>query len=295
MKQAVLLAAVCNFFGLLLSTAFSAAVAMTITDLADFGADRHQALVALTAGLLVVVVWTVAAWVFSLPTSESHALAAALTGAAVALRGGFSAVHLSAWVRVLWGLAASLGLGLALGYFMYLFINRAFYRKNKNFFCRLQIIGGAAMAAMHGAQDGQKFLGALLLALGLGTGQAVDGGHIPPWLLLLCALVCAAGTAVGGGRIIRAVGQELVTLTPKKGFSADLGGALALLFCTLLGLPASTTHAKTCAILGVGFAGRSGGGTNLRLAAQMVAAWLLTFPVCFALGYALTRGAFGNI
>ena len=288
MDRAIALAAVCNFFGVLVMTGLNAAVAMTVSSLVDFGSDSRQALTALTAALLAIVLWAVAAWAFSIPTSESHALIAALTGAALALQGNLSAVNGAAWGRVLWGLAASVLLGFSMGWLLCVLIRRVCGGRRQRFFQRAQIFGGAAMAFMHGAQDGQKFLGVLLLTAALGHGSTAAGAEIPIWLMLLCSVVMAAGTAVGGRRIIRAVGMDMVHLTSSQGFAADLAGALALLFSTLLGLPTSTTHTKTTAIMGAGTA-LGWGAVDLRIVRGIFRIWILTFPGCGILGYGLAR------
>ena len=140
------------------------------------------------------------------------------------------------------------------------------------------------MAFLHGAQDGQKCLGILLLGLSLTAGGPAGGSFTAPaGLSLLCAGVMAAGTALGGRKIIDTVGREMVCLAPRQGLAADLGGGACLLLCTLLGLPVSTTHVKTAAILGAG----RGGDPKPVLA--MVLAWLLTFPGCALLGFAAAR------
>lgn len=138
------------------------------------------------------------------------------------------------------------------------------------------------MAFLHGAQDGQKFLGVFLLAASLAGGHTA--GFAPePGLTLLCAAVMALGTALGGRRIVDTVGRDMVRLGPAEGLAADLGGGLCLLFCTLAGLPVSTTHAKTAAILGAG----AGGGVNRAVAGRIVRTWLWTFPGCGLLGFLL--------
>lgn len=286
MRRAVVLAAVCNVCGILLMTCLNAAVAMTISDLVSFGTDRRAALLALTAALASIIIWAVAAWFFGIPTSESHALIASLTGAALALNGSLRGVSAAAWSRVLWGLVLSVALGAALGYLCNQILHRLFGGRGRSFFIRAQIFGAGAMAFMHGAQDGQKFLGVMLLAAFLSGGGGADGA-IPVWLMMLCAAVMALGTAVGGGRIIRAVGVDMVRLTPERGFAADLGAALALLIATVLGLPTSTTHTKTTAVLGAGLE-RGKRAVDWGIVREIGVVWCLTFPGCTALGYIVT-------
>ncbi len=273
---AAALAAVCNLLGALLSAAFFPAVTRTILDLARFGGDRRAALWALCAAMAAIVLWSTAAWVFGIPTSESHGLVAGLTGAALALEGGISNVDLSACSKALLALPLSVGLGWLLAR---AFTACPFRARSAAFYRRAQRAGAAAMAFLHGAQDGQKFLGVFLLGLALASGRDGPEGAVPLWLTALCAGTMALGTALGGRRIIDTVGRDMVALDLRRGLSADLAGAAALLLCTLLGLPVSTTHTKTAAILG---AGRR---PDWAVARSIALAWLLTFPVCGLLGF----------
>ena len=139
-------------------------------------------------------------------------------------------------------------------------------------------------AFLHGAQDGQKFLGIFLLGAALARGQGEQSSPlIPLWLMALCAGFMALGTLMGGRRIIDRVGRDMVSLGPREGLAADLGSIACLLGATALGLPVSTTHTRTCALLGVGSAG--GGRVDRRVAGEVALAWLLTFPGCGAVGY----------
>ena len=267
-SAAAALAAVCDLLGAL------PAVTETVLDLARFGGDRQAALWALCAALGAVVLWSTAAWVFGLPTSESHGLLAGLTGAALALEDG--AVDVRTWTRVL----LALPLSMALGWLLAKALTARPGKPRSASFCRLaQRVGAAAMALLHGAQDGQKFLGIFLLGLSLAAGWERPAGPAPLWLTALCAGAMALGTALGGRRIVDTVGRDMVALDPSRGLAADLAGAGSLLVCTLLGLPVSTTHTKTAAILG---AGRR---PDWSVARSIALAWALTFPVCGLLGF----------
>ena len=146
------------------------------------------------------------------------------------------------------------------------------------------------MAFMHGAQDGQKFIGVFLIGIAMARGQAVSvDTAIPLWLMLLCSAVMALGTSIGGYKIIKAVGMDMVKLETYQGFSADLAAAITLLIATLYkGLPVSTTHTKTTAIMGVGAAKRLR-AVNWTVVKEIVLTWVLTFPGCGLLGYLVTR------
>ena len=285
-RRAVAMAALCNLAGVFCAALWCPAVAMTVSGAADFGRDPHVACAALCAALCAVALWATAAWWFGIPTSESHALLAALAGAALALPGGWSNLRAGPWGRVLLGLALSMVLGQRLGRRCARFLDShplpsAALRAG-------QIGSAAAMAFLHGAQDGQKFLGVFLLGSALSRGRwEPDAPDFPLWLILLCAMAMALGTLLGGRRIVEKIGRELVPLSPAAAFAADLGGGAALLACTLLGLPVSTTHTKTAAILGAGTA--LGGRASRSAARSILLTWLFTFPGCSVLGFVLVR------
>ncbi|HIT01708.1 MAG TPA: inorganic phosphate transporter [Candidatus Enterenecus merdae] len=292
-RAAILMAAVFNFLGVLVMTLVNASVAATIYNMVDFGGDTGQALVALCAALFAIVAWAVAAWWFGIPTSESHALIAGLSGAAIALHGGLAGINGGEWVKVLYGLALSTGLGFALGWIavrgVELVCRGMDRRKTLGFFRGAQAVGGAAMAFMHGAQDGQKFMGVFLLGIFLANGQGDVGSfRIPIWLMVLCSVVMALGTSIGGYRIIKAVGMDMVKLEKYQGFAADLAGAGCLLLSSLTGIPVSTTHTKTTAIMGVGAARRLS-SVNWGVVREMVLTWVLTFPGCGLIGFLMAR------
>jgi len=268
-------------------------VAQTIYNMVDFGGNSHNALVSLCAALFAIVLWATAAWWFGIPTSESHALIAGITGAAIAVQGGLEGINPDEWVKVIYGLFLSVFMGFILGWIIVKlieFIFRGFNRRKTTvFFQYAQVFGSAGMAFMHGAQDGQKFMGVFLLGVFLAQGNTdVSQFSIPIWLILLCSLVMALGTSVGGYRIIKAVGMDMVKLEKYQGFSADLAAAISLFFASIFGLPVSTTHTKTTSIMGVGAAKRLS-NVNWGVVKDMVGAWILTFPGCGLIGYLMAK------
>ena len=291
-KKAIIMAAFFNFLGVFVMTLISKAVAQTIYNMVDFGGDTHYALIALCAALFAIVVWATAAWVFGIPTSESHALIAGVTGAAIALQ-GIHGINGSEWIKVVYGLFLSSLIGFGLGYIitklLALLCKNMDKRKTTSFFAKAQIGGGAAMAFMHGAQDGQKFMGVFMLGVFLAKGQGnVNNFEIPIWLMLLCSVVMALGTSIGGYKIIKTVGMGMVKLGTYQGFAADVAAAISLLAATVFGIPVSTTHTKTTAIMGVGAAKRIS-SVNWSVVKEMVAAWILTFPGCGLLGFLMAK------
>ena len=287
-KTAVIFAGICNLLGLLFSVLVNRSVADTVYTMVDLGADGDAARLTLCSGMFSVVVWACAAWRFGIPTSESHALIAGITGAVFALRGGIG-IRFRIWARVLWGLFLSVGLGFLWGFLCVLVIVRIFFRasrrKTQRVFFKLQLLGGGVNAFLHGAQDGQKFIGVLLLSAT--SGVALTDG-VPFWMVLLCSLVLFFGTCLGGGRIIRAVGMKMVKMERYQGVAADFAAGLSLAVCTVFGLPVSTTHVKTTAVMGAGSALRLR-SVNWSVAGQMALAWVLTFPGCGILGYGMAK------
>ena len=292
-RAAIVMSAVFNFLGVLVMTMINSTVAMTITNMVNFQGKNEDALIALCAALFAIVIWAVAAWYFGIPTSESHALIAGLSGAAIALQGGLSGINGAEWLKVLYGLGLSSVLGFGSGFLccklVALLFSGADRRKTQGFFRYGQIFGGAAMSFMHGAQDGQKFMGVLLLGMALinnaDTTASID---LPIWMMLLCSLIMGLGTSVGGKKIFKSVGMDMVRLEKYQGFSADLASAGVLLLSSLLGIPVSTTHTKTTCIMGVGAVKRIS-AINFSVVKEMVMTWILTFPGCGLIGFIMAK------
>ena len=292
-RAAILMAAVFNFLGVLIMSMVNATVAETITKMVDFGTDSHEAIVALSAALFAIVVWATLAWFFGIPTSESHALIAGLTGGAIALHGSLDGVNGSEWVKVIYGMVISVMLGFGLGWLVckliVLIFRRADRVKTERLFQAAQIFGAACMSFMHGAQDGQKFMGVILLSILLANGQNTSVSvAMPVWLMLLCSIVMGLGTSIGGKKIIKSVGMDMVKLEKYQGFSADIAASLCLFFSSTFGIPVSTTHAKTTAIMGVGAVKRIS-AINFSVVKEMVLTWVLTFPGCGLIGFIMAK------
>ena len=292
-RKAIVMAAVFNFLGVLVMTSINASVAFTIYNMVDFGGDSKQALIALCAAMAAIVIWATAAWYLGIPTSESHALIAGITGAAVAIQNDFSGINGSEWIKVLYGILLSTVLGFVFGFVaanltVWLFRNQNRLQSEK-FFSGAQVAGGAAMAFMHGAQDGQKFMAIFLLGAAMANGQAdMTGFVVPLWLMVLCSVVMGLGTSIGGYRIIKSVGMDMVKLKPYQGFAADFSATACLLLSSFAGIPVSTTHTKTTSIMGVG-AARRFSNVNWSIVKELILTWVFTFPGCGLLGYGMAK------
>lgn len=293
-RNAIIMAAIFNFLGVFFMTMINKSVAATISNMVDFGTDPKVGTIGLSAALFSIVLWATSAWYFGIPTSESHALIAGLTGAAIGFHGNLSGVNGAQWMKVVIGLGLSTFLGFGLGYVIVKIVEKFFKnrdrRKTNPLFKKLQIMAAAAMAFMHGAQDGQKFIGVFLLGMYMAKSQPIPSSFdIPIWLMVFCSVVMALGTSIGGYRIIKAVGIDMVKLEPYQGFAADTAASIALFIASVYrGIPVSTTHTKTTAIMGVGAAKRLS-SVNWTVVREMVLAWVLTFPGCALVGYLVTK------
>lgn len=292
-KTAVAVAAISNFAGVFVMSSVNATVAETIYNMVDFGGDRDQALISLCAAMVAIVTWAFAAWLFSIPTSESDSLIAGLTGAAIAVQGGISGINFAEWQKVIYGLVLSITLGFLVGWVTVNAINLICRsmdrRKTQKFFKGGQIGSAAAMAFMHGAQDGQKFMGVFLLGAFLAQGEAnVTTFRIPIWLMLVCSALMALGTSIGGYRTIKSIGMKIVKLEKYQGFSADLAASACLFGFSVFGIPVSTTQTKSVAIMGVGAAKRIS-NVNWAHVKRMILTWALTFPGCGIIGFCMAK------
>jgi len=279
-KQAVLLAAILNMVGAFLSLTVAATIAKGIVD-----ADVVTLAVVL-AGLAGGIIWNLITWLIRLPSSSSHALVGGVVGAVLAAAGA-SAVQWDGLVsKVL--LPALLAPGIAilvasLGTWIVTRITRNVLQKNNERSFRWGQIGSASLMALaHGTNDAQKTMGIILLAL-IAAGAVAPDAAVPLWVIVSCALAMAAGTYMGGWRVIRTLGKGLVRLDSRQGMSADMSSASVILLSSHFGYSLSTTHVATGSILGTGV-GRIGATVQWIVARKMFMAWLITVPAAACVG-----------
>ncbi len=289
-RGAIILAGICNFFGAVAASVFSSEVAETVYSIVDFGNDSSLALSSLFAGMCAVVIWALIAFLFGIPTSESHALVSGIVGAALGGRMSTDAVNFKYVGVVFLGLLVSTVPAYFIAKWIYFAILRFFRsrdrRKSMKYFGRAQRFSAATSAFLHGAQDSQKFAGVLMLGMSLYGGEGNRGSFsVPIEISLACALAMTFGTLIGGSRIIKKVGDEMVKLDASAGTASDAASSVVLAVCTFFGMPVSTTHSKTCAMMGAG--SNTPDGVNKDVVKQMIAAWVLTFPCCAILGFLL--------
>jgi PiT family inorganic phosphate transporter len=273
------MAAILNLAGVLSGTAVATTIGKDIID------ARFVDLVTVGGAMVGIILWSTVAAQWGIPTSESHALVAGLAGAGLATAGP-QALILDGWVKVGWGLVFSTLLGFGGGFVVmtavYWSSHRASLGGTRAIFRTLQIASSGFMAFSHGSNDGQKFMGAFTLALVLG-GQ-LGNFDIPLWVMLLCAGTMGLGTITGGWRIMRTLGGRITRLQTHQGFAAEIAAASTIQLASGLGIPLSTTHTISTAIMGVGATQRLS-AVRWGVTRDLIAAWVLTFPVCAVISW----------
>ncbi len=281
--QAVVMASALNLLGVLSGTAVAATIGKGIIDASVVD------LTTIGGAMVGIIVWSTVAAQWGLPTSETHALVAGLAGAGFATA-GVDALVAEGWIKVGYGLVFSTFLGFGGGYLMMVIVYNVFRRavpgRMRTIFRTLQIFSSAFMAFSHGSNDGQKFMGAFTLALVLGG--VLPAFAIPTWVIFLCAGVMAFGTITGGWRIMRTLGMRVTKLETHQGFAAETAAATTIELASRLGIPLSTTHTISTAIMGVG-ATRGVSAVRWGVTRELVTAWVLTFPICAAISFGVVK------
>ena len=284
-RNAIILAACCNFAG--------AATGLEVAKTIGKGILVPEAIsyLAVIAALATVSVWSMVAWRYGLPTSETHGLVAGLVGAGMAIAGR-GVIVWSVLRRILASVATAPALGFAGGLGLMVILLWVFRRsapsRMRVVFSRLQWLTTAFLAYSHGKNDGQMPIGIITMALVIHTGQANLWDNIPFWVIAVSAAAISSGTASGGWRIIKTLGMKVTALEPIQGFAADFSGAAVIEGASRLGIPVSTTHCVSTAVMGVG-ATRRLSAVRWGVARRIVLAWVLTFPICGGLGYLIAR------
>lgn len=249
------------------------------------------------AALIGAITWNVITWVLGIPSSSSHALIGGLLGAGVS-KAGMAAVVWSGVTKTVVAIALSPTIGMLLALLIVLIVAWSSTKSTPlavdKRYRKLQLISSAAYSLGHGANDAQKTMGIIAVLL-YSQGMLGDTFYVPFWVVLSCYIAIAAGTMSGGWRIVKTMGSKITRLTPPQGFSAETGGALMLYLATYFGIPVSTTHTITGAIVGVG-ASRRLSAVRWNVASSILVAWIVTLPAAAAIA-ALTYwivGLFGG-
>jgi inorganic phosphate transporter, PiT family len=275
---AVLMAGILNVAGAFMSTAVAKMVGAGIVDPTAVTQDM------VAAALAGAIIWNLFTLLLGLPTSSSHALIGGLVGAAVA-HGGTAIVKFSGLRAVLEAMVLSPLFGFLMGLLIMVLIAHLFFRTPRalatRLFSRMQLISAGFMAFSHGANDAQKAMGIITLAL-LAAGK-IPTAEVPKWVIVVCAVAMGLGTAVGGWKIVRTLGVRILKLEPVHGFAAETAAATVLLATAHIGLPVSTTHTITSAVMGVGVVKRIS-AVRWGVTARILYAWVFTLPGAALLG-----------
>ncbi|PDS27791.1 inorganic phosphate transporter [Rhizobium phaseoli] len=273
-QYAVIWAAFFNFIAFLF---FGLHVAETLgTGIIDPAIVTPQVIFAALVG---AIVWNVVTWIFGIPSSSSHALVGGLVGAGLA-KTGLSSIVWSGLLKTAAAIVMSPMIGFLLALFLILLVTWTFIRQTPfavdRSFRFLQFVSASLYSLGHGGNDAQKTMGIIAVLL-YSQGYLGGGFHVPLWVVLSCQAAMALGTLFGGWRIVHTMGSKITRLNPMQGFCAETGGALTLFGATWLGIPVSTTHTITGAIVGVGAARRMS-AVRWGLAGNIVVAWVITLP-----------------
>jgi inorganic phosphate transporter, PiT family len=275
-EHAILMSATANFVGALTGTA----VAKTISSGLATTPDGPVGQTIVAAALIGAIVWNLITWRLGIPSSSSHALIGGLLGAVIAALGTSTIIVDGVIGKVIVPLVGSPIAGIVGGFLLMVVLLNLFRRANpgrmNERFRRLQIVSAAFMAFSHGSNDAQKTMGIMTLAL-IAAGVLPADAKIPLWVIILAATAISLGTAAGGWRIIRTMGQKVVKLDPVHGFAAETTAATIILTASHFGMPVSTTHVISSAIMGVGASDRLS-AVRWGVAGNIVIAWILTIP-----------------
>lgn len=280
-RNAIVLAATLNFVGALWSEAVAKTIGKGIVDPSVINQTTVM------AALFAAIAWNLITWYFGIPSSSSHALIGGVIGAAIATVGA-KELHQDGIVKVVKGLIFSPIIGAGIAFLVMLAILWGFRNvppgKSNRWFKGMQMVSASVMAFSHGMGDAQKSMGIIVMALLAGGMMDPAHVHVPLWVKLSCAAAMAIGTASGGWRIIKTLGHKMIKLEPVHGFAAEAAASTVILTASSWGVPVSTTHSISGAIMGVGMTRRLN-SVRWDIAAQMVFAWVLTIPATALIAY----------
>lgn len=309
-RQAITMAAACDLIGAFMGTAVATTIGKGLVD------PGFVTMLTVLCALIAAIIWGLLTWWLGLPSSSSHALVGGLCGAAVATaHGNWHVLHWSLWdahgahvglwpkivLPMITSPAAGFAGGVILMGLLLIILRKVTPRRVNQIFGKAQLASAGFMGISHGANDAQKTMGIITLALFTGTASGAFDTlpgwleflhtpefHVPTWVVFTCALTMAAGTSSGGWRIIRTMGHKMVKLQPVHGFAAETTAAFVIHSATSIGVPVSTTHVISTSIMGVGAMKRFS-AVKWGVVGRIVWAWVLTLPITGSLGYALVK------
>ncbi|KIJ87453.1 MULTISPECIES: inorganic phosphate transporter [Staphylococcus] len=277
-RTAILLASVMNFIGALTFTGVAGTITKDIVD--PF--KLENGLVVVLAAIIAAILWNLITWYYGIPSSSSHALIGSIAGAAIASQGSFAVLHYEGFTKIIVVLLVSPIIAFCVGFIMYsivkvVFKNANLTKSNRNFRF-FQIFTASLQSFSHGTNDAQKSMGIITLALIVANIQTGTSVEPQLWVKVACATAMGLGTAVGGWKIIKTVGGNIMKIRPANGAAADLSSALTIFVASSLHFPLSTTHVVSSSILGVGSSNRIK-GVKWNTAQRMIITWVITLPI----------------
>lgn len=287
-RKAAKLSAIFNFIGIVVMSLINISVANCISSMVNLN-DSENGIVVLISGMIAVIVFALIAMKFGIPTSETHGLIAGLTGAAVAIY-GWGSVSLYEWKNVIIGLIWSILGTFLIGYMISKISEKVIFLTQNENIEKWQILGCCGMSFMHGAQDGQKFIGILIIFFSLIKNVGIPE-IINPFdnigIILYTAFIMAMGVSIGGKKIVDNIGGEMVELDNKQALMSDITTIITLFLASITGIPVSTTHAKTMSIISIGK------NKNTKIDQSKVfsicKAWFWNFPISGGIGFLLAN------
>ena len=287
-RKAAFISAIFNLIGIIVMSFVNISVANCISSVVNLYGGVIG-IICLISAMISVIIFALVAMLFGIPTSETHGLIAGLTGSGIALY-GIRSISFHEWFYVLFGLFFSVCGTLILSYIISKILKNVLSRAKDKTISNFQVMGMCAMSFMHGAQDGQKFIGILILYNYIlknmkmpETINPKDNVHI----IIFVAIIMFIGVSIGGKKIVQNIGDNMTKLTKRQALCSDIVTSATLMIASFNGLPVSTTHVKTVSIIGIGKC--EGSIVNKDSIMQVFKAWLLTFPVCLAIAYLVAK------
>lgn len=278
-RKAILIASIMNFIG---AIAFNGVAKTIAKDIVNLHAIPNGTIVILAA-LVAAIAWNLITWYYGIPSSSSHALIGSIAGAAIAAA-GIASINFNGFISIIKTLIISPLIAFVVGYLMFKLLKFLF--KNSNLaqtntrFRRVQILTASLQAFTHGTNDAQKSMG--IISMALVSSNFIKPGEIPLWVQIACALAMALGTSIGGWKIIKTVGTQIMKIKPVNGVAADLSSAAIIFGASHIGMPVSTTHVISSAIMGVGSSNRIK-AVKWATGKRMIITWFITLPISAAL------------
>lgn len=287
-KNAAYLSAAFNFLGTFIMSFISLSVANCISSMVEFENGTNAMLGLATAMFSVIIFALIAMW-FGIPTSETHGLIAGLTGSTIALY-GIEAINFEEWKNIIIGLVWSISGTYVITKILVKLCKKNIEKIKEKQIRKYQIYGCCAMSFIHGAQDGQKFIGILTIFFGIINNSGIDGiinplEHI--WIIVFVSILMSIGISIGGRRIVENIGSNMAKITNKQGLITDISTFITLFVASITGLPVSTTHVKSLSIIGV--AKNYNSKINKKEVKNIIKAWIYTFPICGVIAYIITK------